>query len=218
MPAKKRVPFDVRAFLEAAGLDAQVATHAPSDVLFTQGDPGDSVLFLETGAIHLSVLSPAGKEAIVATVGPGEFLGESALAGHAVRMETATAVVVSTALILPRDDMRRLLHTESAFSDGFIAHMLARNARLEGALIDQLFNSSEKRLARALLLLARYGAVDEPRPVLPPVTQEALAEMVGTTRPRVNFFLNKFRKLGFIDYRRGNLTVNPSLFTVVVRE
>jgi CRP/FNR family transcriptional regulator, cyclic AMP receptor protein len=204
--------------LRAAGLEQQVADCGPADILFTQGDPCDTVLFLERGAVLLSVLAPTGKEAVVATAGPGEFLGESALQGHAVRLETATALVASTVLVLPRDEMRRLLHTQSAFVDVFLAHMLVRNARLEAALIDQLFNSSEKRLARALLLLARHGAVDQPRKVIPPVTQAVLAEMVGTTRPRVNFFLNKFRKAGFIDYQRGKLTVNPSLFTVVLDE
>jgi CRP-like cAMP-binding protein len=151
-------------------------------------------------------------------LGPGDFLGEGALAGHPVRLETATATLPTTVLVVPRQKMIDLLHSEHAFSDRFIAHMLTRNARLEADLIDQLFNSSEKRLARTLLLLARYGKGDVPQQVLPTVSQETLAEMIGTTRSRVNFFLNKFRKLGFIEYDGTTFTINPSLLTVVVHD
>jgi CRP/FNR family transcriptional regulator, cyclic AMP receptor protein len=164
------------------------------------------------------VLSHAGKEAVVATLGPGDFLGEGALAGHPVRLETARATMATTVLVIPQREMVDLLHSEHAFSDRFIKHMLARNARLEADLVDQLFNSSEKRLARTLLLLARYGKGSKPERVLPTVSQETIAEMVGTTRSRVNFFLNKFRKLGFIDYDADGLTINPSLLTVVVHD
>jgi CRP-like cAMP-binding protein len=175
-------------------------------------------MYLRTGRVQLSVLSHSGREAIVATLGPGDFLGEGALAGHSVRLETARATVSTTALVVPKRQMLDLLHTEHAFSDRFIAHMLRRNARLEADLVDQLFNSSEKRLARTLLLLARYGKGNKPQRMLPVISQGALADMVGTTRSRVNFFLNKFRKLGFIEYDAKGLTVHPSLLSVVVHD
>jgi CRP-like cAMP-binding protein len=216
MPPKKPGSFDAEAFLESAGLGKRIATFARKEVIFSQGDPSDSVLYVRTGRVQISVLSHNGKEAIVATLGPGDFLGEGALAGHPVRLETARATMATTALVVPKRQMMHLLHTEHEFSDRFITHMLIRNARLEADLVDQLFNSSEKRLARALLLLARYGNGDKPQRVLPAMSQEALAEMVGTTRSRVNFFLNKFRKLGFINYDADGLTINPSLLAVVV--
>ena len=218
MPTNKKRPFDAQAFLEAAGLGKRVVAFEPAAVVFSQGDPCESVMYLRTGRVQLSVLSHAGKEAIVATVGPGDFLGEGALAGHPVRLETATATMASAVLVVPKQQMIRLLHSQHAFSDRFIAHMLARNARLEADLVDQLFNSSEKRLARTLLLLARYGKPDTPQRVLPRISQESLAEMVGTTRSRVNLFLNKFRKLGFIGYDGGGITINPSLLSVVVHD
>lgn len=218
MPPRKTVPFDAQAFLESARLDRQVVRYPRGAVIFSQGDSCDSVMFLREGEVRLSVLSHAGKEAIVATVIPGDFLGEGALAGHPVRLETARASLASTVLAIPKQKMIDLLHREHALSDRFIAHMLIRNARLEADLVDQLFNSSEKRLARTLLLLARYGKGNRPMRVLPPVSQETLAEMVGTTRSRVNFFLNKFRDLGFIDYGPKGLTVHPSLLTIVVHE
>ena len=218
MPPKKKRPFDAQAFLESAGLGKRIVTYARTNVIFSQGDPCDSVLYLRSGGIQLSVLSHAGKEAIVATLGPGDFLGEGALAGHPVRLETARATMASTVLVVPKRQMIRLLHSQHAFSDRFIAHMLVRNARLEADLVDQLFNPSEKRLARTLLLLARYGKGNKPQRVLPTVSQKTLAEMIGTTRSRVNFFLNKFRKLGFIGYDAGGLTINPSLLTLVVHD
>src|SRR3954470_6162625 len=216
MPPREKRPFDARAFLESAGLRKQLVNYARADVIFSQGDPCDSVLYLQSGGIRLSVLSHAGKEAIVATLGPGDFLGEGALAGHPVRLETARATMATTALVVPKKQMMHLLHSEHAFSDRFIAHMLMRNARLEADLVDQLFNSSEKRLARTLLLLARYGKGNKPQRMLPVISQGALADMVGTTRSRVNFFLNKFRKLGFIEYDANGLTVHPSLLSLVV--
>jgi CRP-like cAMP-binding protein len=219
MPPRKRQPFDAHAFLEAAGLGKRVVTFAPRDVIFSQGDACDSVMYVRTGQIQLSVVSHAGKEAIVATLASGDFFGEGALAGHAVRLETATATAASAVLVIPKRQMVRRLHSQRELSDRFIAHMLVRNARLEADLIDQLFNSSEKRLARTLLLLTRYGNGKKiQQVVLPNMSQETLAEMVGTTRSRVNFFLNKFRKLGFIDYNGRRLAVNPSLLTVVVRD
>lgn len=195
-----------------------MVAYARTEVIFSQGDPCNSVMYLRSGGIRLSVLSDGGKEAIVATLGPGDFLGEGALAGHPVRLETARATMVSTVLVVAKRQMIRLLHSQHALSDRFIAHMLVRNARLEADLVDQLFNSSEKRLARTLLLLGRYGKGDKPQRVLPTVSQETLAEMIGTTRSRVNFFLNKFSKLGFIKYDAAGLTINPSLLTVVVHD
>lgn len=218
MAARKKRPFEAQAFLESVGLGKRVLTYAPKDVIFSQGDPCDSVMYLRSGSVRISVLSHAGKEAIVATLGAGDFLGEGALAGHPVRLETATATTATAVNVVPKQQMHALLHTHHAFSDRFITHMLARNARLEADLVDQLFNSSEKRLARTLLLLARYGNGDQPQRVLPAISQEALAEMIGTTRSRVNFFLNKFRKLGFVEYDTDGLTVHPSLLTVVVHD
>ena len=191
---------------------------ARGDVIFSQGDPCGSVMYIRSGAIQLSVLSHAGKEAIVGTLGSGDFLGEVALAGHQIRLVTARATMASTVLVVPKRQMIRLLHSQHAFSDRFITHMLARNTRLEADLVDQLFNSSEKRLARTLLLLvARYGKKGKPCWVLPRISQEALAEMVGTSRSRVNLFMNKFKKLGFVEYD-GSLKVNPSLVNVVVND
>jgi CRP/FNR family cyclic AMP-dependent transcriptional regulator len=215
-PRKKR-PFDAQAFLETAGFGKRVASYSRKAVIFSQGDPCDSVMYLRTGAVELSVLSHSGKEAIVATLSTGDFLGEGALAGHPVRLETATATALTTVLVVPKRQMIRLLHSHHTFSDRFIAHMLMRNSRLESDLVDQLFNSSERRLARALLMLARYGKGEKPQRLLPKISQETLAEMVGTTRSRVNFFMNKFKKLGFIEYN-GGLKINPSLLTVVVHD
>jgi CRP/FNR family cyclic AMP-dependent transcriptional regulator len=217
MAPKTKHPPDARAFLESAGLGKRVAAYRRKEIVFSQGDPCETVMYVQSGAIQLSVLSNTGKQAIVAVLGPGEFLGEGALAGHPIRLETATATVASTVLVIPKRQMIRLLHSQHAFSDRFIAHMLLRNARLEADLVDHLFNSSEKRLARTLLLLARYGKENQPQRLLPRISQETLAEMVGTTRSRVNFFMNKFKKLGFIEYE-GGLKINPSLLTVVVHD
>ncbi len=191
--------------------------YARGDVIFSQDDPCDSVMYIQSGSVNLSVLSQTGREAIVGTLGPGDFLGEGALAGHPVRLATARASTASSVRIVPKRQMIRLLHRQHTFSDRFIAHLLVRNTRLEADLADQLFNSSEKRLARTLLLLARYGMKNKPGWVLPKISQGALAEMVGTTRSRVNFFMNKFKKLGFVEYN-GSLKINPSLVTVVVHQ
>lgn len=214
---KHTSPFDARVFLESAGFGKRVLIHSRGDIIFSQGDPSDSVIYIRSGTVQLSVLSQAGREAIVGTLRAGDFLGEGALAGHPVRMVTARATMATTVFVIPKRQMVRLLHNEHAFSDRFIAHMLARNGRLESDLIDQLFNSSEKRLARTLLLLARYAKKDKAGWVLPRISQESLAEMVGTTRSRVNVFMNKFKKLGFIEYN-GALKINPSLVTVVVHD
>jgi CRP-like cAMP-binding protein len=218
MPRKTPGPFDAQAFLESAGFGKRVVAYGRDEVIFSQGDPSDSVMYLRSGGVQLSVVSYSGKLAVVGTMVAGDFLGEGALAGHPVRLETATATTASELLVVPRPEMTRLLHSEHAFSDRFIKHMLTRNTRLEADLVDQLFNSSEKRLARTLLLLARYGRGSTPQRVLPKVSQETLAETIGTTRSRVNFFLNKFRKLGFIEYDTNGLIVNPSLLTVVVHD
>ena len=217
MKGKQKPRFDAEAFLRSAGAGKTIATYQPADVIFSQGDASDTVMYIQEGAVKLSVLSRGGKEAVVAMLGPGDFFGERALAGHPIRLEAATAVTATTVLIIPKRQMIRLLHDQHALSDRFISYMLARNLRIEEDLIDQLFNSSEKRLARTLLLLARYGKPDETHRVLPRISQETLAEMIGTTRSRVNFFMNKFRKLGFIEYN-GVLKINNSLLSVVLRE
>ena len=208
--------FDVPAFLKSAGVSPRTVRFTTGAVIFAQGALASSVFYLQAGGAKLSVLSPAGKEAVVAMLGPGDFFGEGCLAGQPLRMATATAVMRTALLRIPQRDMVRMLHDHAEFSDRFIAHMLARNIRIEEDLVDQLFNSSEKRLARTLLLLARYGKEDTPR-VLPKLSQETLAEMVGTTRSRVNFFMNKFRKLGLIEYN-GGLKVNSSLLSIVLHD
>jgi len=174
-------------------------------------------LYIQKGGVRLSVVNETGKEAVVAVLGPGDFLGEGCLAGQPLRIGTATAITATTMLVIEKKEMIRVLHSEHEFSDRFITFMLARNIRIEEDLVDQLFNSSEKRLARTLLLLARYGEEDSPQKVLPKISQEMLAEMVGTTRSRVNFFMNKFRKLGLIKYN-GGLQINRSLLSVVLHD
>jgi CRP/FNR family transcriptional regulator, cyclic AMP receptor protein len=209
--------FDVEVFLKAAGMSPRTVRFATGAVIYDQGAQSTSVFYVHEGGVRLSVLSSAGKEAIVAMLGPGDFLGEGCLAGQPLRMGTATAVTRTTLLRIAKRDMVRMLREHSEFSDRFIAHMLTRNIRIEEDLVDQLFNSSEKRLARTLLLLARYGREDTTPSVLPKVSQEVLAEMVGTTRSRVNFFMNKFRKLGLIEYN-GGLKVNSSLLSIVLHD
>lgn len=209
--------FDAESFLDAAGIPRKTVDYRPLAVIFSQGDPSDTVLYLKKGAVRLSVLSKSGKEAIVGMLGPGDFLGEGALTGQRVRIGTATAVSTTTALVVAKKQMAQLLHDQPAFSNRFIEFMLSRNIRIEEDLVDQLFNSSEKRLARTLLLLARYSMIDQPQGVLPKLSQETLAEMIGTTRSRVNFFMNKFRKLGFIEYN-GGLKINSALLSVVLHD
>jgi len=217
LPTPRKRSFDAKAFLAASDLADKVVQYRRSDTIFSQGDPADSILYIQDGSVKLAVLSPTGREAVVAVMGPGDFVGEGALAGQPVRLATATAMSATTIRIVPKRQVIRLLHEQHALSDRFIAYMLARNQRLEEDLVDQLFNESEKRLARTLLLLARYGKPQGPRRVLPKVSQEVLAEMVGTTRSRVNFFMNKFRKLGFIEYN-GGLKVHDSLLSVVLHD
>ena len=191
--------------------------YEPAATIFAQGDPATSVMYVEEGAVRLSVLSHAGKEAVVAVLDVAHFFGEGCLAGQLRRMATATAMTACTIVVVDKPEMTRQLQAKPAFADRFLTHMLTRNIRIEEDLIDQLFNSSEKRLARTLLLLARYGEPDASHRTLPRVSQETLAEMVGTTRSRVNFFMNKFRKLGFIEYN-GGLKLHNSLLSVVLRD
>jgi CRP/FNR family transcriptional regulator, cyclic AMP receptor protein len=210
--------FDAQAFLHSAGVSRSVVEYRKSQKIYSQGDPAASVMYVQKGGVKLSVVNEVGKEAVLAILGAGDFFGEGGMAGQSVRMGTATAITPTTLLAIEKNEMIRVLHTEHAFSDRFVSYMLSRNIRIEEDLIDQLFNSSEKRLARTLLLLARYGKEPQPEMMLPKVSQEMLAEMIGTTRSRVNFFMNKFRKLGFIQYNNGGLQVHTSLLTVVLHE
>ena len=203
--------------LDWTGVRTQRGEYEPSARIFAQGDPATSVMYVEKGAVRLSVLSHAGKEAVIAVLEGDRFFGEGCLAGQSQRMATATAMAPCTIVAVEKQEMVRHLHAEPRFADRFLTHMLTRNIRIEEDLIDQLFNSSEKRLARTLLLLARYGEPEASHRALPRVSQGVLAEMVGTTRSRVNFFMNKFRKLGFIDYN-GGLKIHNSLLTVVLRD
>ncbi len=209
--------FDAHAFLDSAGVSRKVKELKRPEVIYAQGDAANSVMYIQSGSVKLTVVNEVGKEAVVAVLGPGDFFGEGSLAGQSVRMGTATAIMPTTVLVVEKNEMFKVLHAEHGLSDLFIKFMLARNIRIEADLVDQLFNSSEKRLARTLLLLARYGKQDQPHGVLPKMSQETLAEMVGTTRSRINFFMNKFRKLGFIKYN-GDLQINTSLLSVVLHE
>ena len=209
--------FDPQVFLDTAGVSRKIAEYRRNESIFTQGDAADSVMYVQQGGVKFSVVNGSGKEAVVAMFGPSDFFGEGCMAGQTVRMGTATAVTPTTILVMEKNELLRVLHSQHELSDHFIRYMLAHNIRVEEDLVDQLFNSSEKRLARTLLLLARYGKQDQPIRILPKVSQETLASMVGTTRSRVNFFMNKFRKLGFIEYN-GKIKVNKSLLTVVLHE
>lgn len=208
--------FELHKFLDSAGVARKVTKYARSALVFSQGDLATDVFYIQKGSVKLSVLSRTGKEAVVAILGPGDFFGEGCLAGQPRRMATASALSASTVLVVEKPKMLEVLHKETSLAERFLSHMLARNIRIEEDLIDQLFNSSEKRLARALLLLARYGKEDQLLK-LPKLSQETLAEMVGTTRSRINFFMNKFRDLGFIEYN-GELKINSSLLTVVLHD
>jgi len=217
--AKAEPVFDAQAFLDSALVPKTVTQYARNEAIFSQGDPCEHVMYIQSGGVKLSVLSKTGKEAVVAMLGPGDFFGEGCLAGQKFRMGSATAITSSAILFVEKPHMVRLLHRQHAMSDRFISHMLTRNIRIEEDLIDQLFNSAEKRLARTLLLLARYGKQDKPVRAVPPISQETLAEIIGTTRSRVNFFLNKFKRLGFIEYDGElPLKINNSLLSVVLHD
>ena len=215
--SSERPAFDAKAFLETAGAARRVVSYPKGTVVFSQGAPCDAVMYIRKGGIKISVLSRTGKEAVVAMLGPGDFFGEGALTGQSIRIGTASATMLTTVLIIEKAAMLQLLRDEPTFSERFIAYMLARNIRIEADLVDHLFNSSEKRLARALLLLARYGDQGGPQRRIPKISQETLAEMIGTTRSRVNFFMNKFRDLGFIEYS-GDIKINTSLLGVVLHD
>jgi CRP/FNR family transcriptional regulator, cyclic AMP receptor protein len=215
--SSQNLAFDAQVFLDSAGVARTVTEIRKNKRIFSQGDPAKNVFYIQKGGVRLSVINEVGKEAVVAVLGPGDFFGEGCLAGQPLRMGSATAIGPTTALVIEKKEMIRVLHAEHAFSDRFISYMLSRNIRIEEDLVDQLFNSSEKRLARTLLLLARYGNEDAPQKLLPKISQEMLAEMIGTTRSRVNFFMNKFRKMGFIHYN-GGLQINTSLLSVVLHD
>ena len=215
-PAQPLLPSISTHSLIQLGLTGRSRKYRRSAVIFSQGDPAADVFYIQEGSVKLAVLSRTGKEAIVGMLGPGDFFGEGCLAGQPRRMATASAMSPSTVLVVEKPQMLEMLHTQPSLAERFLSHMLARNIRIEEDLVDQLFNSSEKRLARALLLLARYGKEGQPLRV-PKLSQETLAEIVGTTRSRVNFFMNKFRDLGFIEYN-GDIKVNSALLTVVLHD
>ncbi|MGD0908446.1 MAG: Crp/Fnr family transcriptional regulator [Candidatus Acidiferrales bacterium] len=210
--------FDAQAFLDSAGVARKVEEYGNKVAIFTQGDPATGVLYIQKGGVKLTVVNESGKEAVVAILGPGDFAGEGCLAGQPLRVNTATTITRSTILAIQKQEMIRVLHAERTLSERFIKHMLSRNIQVEEDLIDQLFNSSEKRLARTLLLLAHYGKQEKPEKMVPNVSQEMLAEMIGTTRSRVNFFMNKFRKRGFIEYggKLRGLQIKKSLLSVIL--
>jgi CRP-like cAMP-binding protein len=209
--------FDVAAFLASAGLGRKIIQLAPKKAFFAQGDPADSVFYLQEGRAKLTVVSPAGKEATITILSEGDFVGEEALVAMAgLRLATATAIIACTALKISREEMIRVMHVEHGFSDLFLKVILVRSMRIQADLVDQLFNSSEKRLARILLLMAEFGKPGEPDQYLPKISQETLAEMIGTTRSRVSFFMNRFRKLGFIEYNGDGIKVHKSLLNAVL--
>jgi CRP-like cAMP-binding protein len=209
--------FNVRAFLDSAGLTRTIVKYRRRQRIYSQGDPASAVMYIQEGGVKLSVVSKLGKEGVVALLGPGDFFGEVCLSGLPFRTGIATAITPTTVLVIEKMEMIRVLHEEHKLSDRFIAYLLTRNIRVEEDLVDQLFNSIEKRLARALLLLARYSTQGVPQKMLPKISQETLAEMIGTTRSRTNMFMNKFRKLGFIDYN-GRIEIHSSLLSVVLHE
>lgn len=215
--AKLNSGFDPKLFLSKVGQGRTIADYSRKDVIFAQGDPGSAIFYIQKGKVKLTVVSNAGKEAVIALLSAGDFLGEGCLAGRAVCLATATAMSDCTIVRLEKGATIQVLHNEPAFSELFLAYLLNRNMRIEEDLVDQLFNSSEKRLARVLLLMAHFGKEGKPEPVIAKISQETLAEMIGTTRSRVSFFMNKFRKLGFIEYN-GKIKVNKSLLTVVLHE
>ena len=217
MEKSSETPFDLHAFLASANGGREISICRANQSVFAQGEPADSVFYIQEGKVKVTVLSEQGKEAIVAILGTGDFCGEGCLAGQARRMATAAAMEDSKIMRLEKAAMIRLLHDEPEFSERFTAHLLARNVRVEADLVDQLFNSSEKRLARLLLILANFGKEGRPEPVIAKISQETLAEMIGTTRSRVSFFMNKFRKMGLIDYN-GHLQIHSSLLNVILHD
>jgi len=217
MTPKAKPLFDPKSFLAKVGEGKTIAEYAKSQMVFSQGDPANAVFYIQKGKVKLTVVSNAGKEAVIALLGAGDFLGEGCLAGQPLRMGTATAISSSSIVRLEKEAMIRVLHEEAAFSEMFLSYVLSRNMRIEEDLVDQLFNSSERRLARVLLLLSHFGKEGKPEPVIAKISQETLAEMIGTTRSRVSFFMNKFRKMGFIEYN-GGLHVHSSLLNIVLHD
>jgi CRP/FNR family cyclic AMP-dependent transcriptional regulator len=213
----KKPRFKVEKYLQTAGVERKIANYSKGQTIFSQGEPCHAVMYLQRGGVKLTITSSAGKEAVIALLCGGEFFGEGAIAGQPIRVATATATETTSALVISKQEMIRVLHEEHEFSDRFVSYMLQRNVRVEEDLADQLFNSSEKRLARALLLVARYGREEQPEKIVAKLSQETLAEMIGTTRSRVSFFMNRFRKLGYIKYN-GGLSINSSLLQVVLHD
>jgi CRP/FNR family transcriptional regulator, cyclic AMP receptor protein len=217
MNSEANPSFDPKVFLAKADGGRSISKYRKNQIVFSQGDPADSAFYIQDGKVKITVISRQGKEAVVAVLGPDEFCGEGCLAGQPRRMASATAMTECAIMRLEKAAIIRVLHEEPAFSEMFVAHLLARTTRIEADLVDQLFNSSEKRLARALLLLANFGKEGRPEPIIARVSQETLAEMIGTTRSRVSHFMNKFRQLGFIDYN-GHIEVHSSLLNVVLND
>jgi CRP-like cAMP-binding protein len=214
---KLKSAFDLRVFLSKANGGRTVADYDEGRLIFSQGDPADAVFYIQKGKVKLSVVSKQGKEAVVAILGSGDFFGEGCLAGQPIRMGSAATMSAASIMKMEKPGVVRALHEHPVFAEAFVAHLLSRNIRIEEDLVDQLFNSSEKRLARVLLLLANFGKEGTPQTVIPKISQETLAEIIGTTRSRVSFFMNRFRKLGFIHYN-GGLQIHSSLLNVVLRE
>jgi CRP-like cAMP-binding protein len=218
MVEPEKSAFDAQTFLASAGLGRRIVQLAPKETFFSQGDPADSIFYLQKGRAKVTIVSQAGKEATITLLSAGDFVGEEALAAlSGLRLTTAIAVAACTALKITREEMIRVMHEEHDFSDLFLKFLLARSMRIQADLVDQLFNSSEKRLARILLLMAEFGKPGEPEPLIPKISQETLAEMIGTTRSRVSFFMNRFRKLGFIEYD-GRIRIHKSLLNVILHD
>jgi CRP/FNR family cyclic AMP-dependent transcriptional regulator len=217
MAIKRRPSFDPKSFLAKVGEGRSIGGYHKDQIVFSQGDPADAVFYVESGKVKVTVVSEQRKEAVVAMLGTNDFFGEGCLAGQAQRIATVATMTDSVIVRLEKAAILRVIHQEPAFSEMFIAHLLNRAIRIEADLVDQLFNSSEKRLARMLLLLANFGKDDKPEPILAKISQETLAEMIGTTRSRVSFFMNKFRKLGLIDYN-GGIEVRSSLLNVILHD
>ena len=217
MKRKAKLPFDPKVFLSKVNGGRATSDYRKDQIVYRQGDPADSVFYIRNGKVKATVVSEQGKEAVVALLGADDFFGEGCLAGQPLRLSTASAMAQCVIVRIAKADITRVIHEEPAFAELFISHLLARNSRVEEDLVDQLFNSSEKRLARTLLLLANFGKEGRPEPIIAKVSQETLAEMIGTTRSRVSFFMNKFRKLGLIDYN-GSIEIHSSLLNVVLRD
>jgi CRP/FNR family transcriptional regulator, cyclic AMP receptor protein len=214
---KNKLPFDPKVFLSKVNGGRTISDYRKNQIVYSQGDSADSVFYIQTGKVKITVLSEQGKEAVVSILGKDDFFGEGCLAGQALRLATAKTITECVIARIAKVDITRVIHKEAAFAELFITHLLARNVRVEEDLVDQLFNSSEKRLARTLLLLANFGKESQPEPIIAKISQETLAEIIGTTRSRVSFFMNKFRKLGLIDYN-GSIEVHPALLNLVLHE